>query len=820
MQQSQQLLNQHISASTTCRQVKIAYLIANNEHAHKNLDHIFADAYARWGGRYTLIIPIKNGKIDGEEYWRWLTNFDPDIIYTSGHVNKELIKNIERFICPMRFEEIKYMFHNDWLSSLSTLLFLKEKNDYLNLTPKKIINISPRIQNNRFLLDNFGSTLNVPQINKHLDILHVTNAGDDKPKFTGKILIGENELLNELSHHNDIISLRDLSSFDAEIIKDASHPWSSTLNLFVGDDFIERISFWNSYLSDSTSENYRKYSIIIPKKLIRDEVFLESLGKYIKAIFRKLNQYLLHIRSNSLKQKSAEDLIDKLEKYTGLKNSFKFEKINNITDCAQRKNYQFQSYFNNQSEHYQMINNTKFLLNFNNPNFLSKTINPEIFNKQNFIISLRLERHNNYSGVFDSSQTWLLPTRYNLSKLFFRDRDSESDTRISKNGLLCVKATIEKNNKIPVTLPYNNSMFAGDEMIFSTLLYNANRFYMKDLRSRLKYKRYSHAVSEKGRYLIQIFNLFGGINNTFRYMSNKFLREYFEAYSHIQLNDNVAKKIGKTIKKIKNSSNETIYKYLENLIFKSAKDVKLPKKFFIFDDIRNKYKNYLKNIINSSVGDSIIDKKSFMKTYSSDMEKCIKNLLMQEVIYQGYNIKCSHCGNKNWITVDTLSTINKCQICQYYLNTPIASPWEFFLNHNLCTAIREHGIIPQILVLALLCEQASNSFYFMPPTDIYKRENKKQIATDIDLFCVRDGKLLIGEIKSSARENVNLDKLVDISLMLRADEIVLAFYEKRSKKSDDLFKDLTDSLHGKNIEASLITLEDFDNLRYNFLLPK
>jgi hypothetical protein len=39
----------------------------------------FAEAYGRWGGRRTLIIPAKSDAID-PRYAKWLEYYDPDII--------------------------------------------------------------------------------------------------------------------------------------------------------------------------------------------------------------------------------------------------------------------------------------------------------------------------------------------------------------------------------------------------------------------------------------------------------------------------------------------------------------------------------------------------------------------------------------------------------------------------------------------------------------------------------------------------------------------------------------------------------------------
>jgi hypothetical protein len=40
------------------RPVRVAFLIEDGEHSLLALDGIFADCYGRWGGRFSLIVPI------------------------------------------------------------------------------------------------------------------------------------------------------------------------------------------------------------------------------------------------------------------------------------------------------------------------------------------------------------------------------------------------------------------------------------------------------------------------------------------------------------------------------------------------------------------------------------------------------------------------------------------------------------------------------------------------------------------------------------------------------------------------------------------
>src|SRR5215472_17346587 len=70
-----------LTTAGTARPLRVAYLIDTDDCPDQLLDRIFAEAYGRWGGRRTLIIPAKLDGID-DRYTEWLWYYDPDVIYS------------------------------------------------------------------------------------------------------------------------------------------------------------------------------------------------------------------------------------------------------------------------------------------------------------------------------------------------------------------------------------------------------------------------------------------------------------------------------------------------------------------------------------------------------------------------------------------------------------------------------------------------------------------------------------------------------------------------------------------------------------------
>jgi len=73
-----------LTALGAARPLRIAYLLDPENCPHELLDAIFREAYGRWGGRRTLLVPATPDGID-ERYGDWLWFYDADVIYSYVH---------------------------------------------------------------------------------------------------------------------------------------------------------------------------------------------------------------------------------------------------------------------------------------------------------------------------------------------------------------------------------------------------------------------------------------------------------------------------------------------------------------------------------------------------------------------------------------------------------------------------------------------------------------------------------------------------------------------------------------------------------------
>src|SRR5215213_7629570 len=94
--------------SATDRPVREAYLVDLSDCPDALLDDIFAEAYGRWGGRRTLIVPATAEGID-ERYSEWLLYFDADVIYSFVALSDASVSALHERYAPARLVR-----HRDW----------------------------------------------------------------------------------------------------------------------------------------------------------------------------------------------------------------------------------------------------------------------------------------------------------------------------------------------------------------------------------------------------------------------------------------------------------------------------------------------------------------------------------------------------------------------------------------------------------------------------------------------------------------------------------------------------------------------------------
>jgi hypothetical protein len=264
-------MSRELKGWARARPLRVAFLIEDGEHASLALDGVFADCYNRWGGRFSLIVPCLNGRI-APSYWPWLEAYDPDIVYSYLPLSRADVLEVHERLAPAQYASHKlgreprldpYGFKPSYefspLSSLSAIFRLARYTPAAGEgAPVKIIDSWHTERPSRFLTDNFGTyllsrggSIYPPDAAAAASLLTIVSSEMQAGPYG--VPRDLNAIPSEMAAFREFadrraVSLSLASTLFAPKLDIRAGRWSGSFNLVVGDEFADRILFWNARL--------------------------------------------------------------------------------------------------------------------------------------------------------------------------------------------------------------------------------------------------------------------------------------------------------------------------------------------------------------------------------------------------------------------------------------------------------------------------------------------------------------------------------------------------------------------------------------------
>lgn len=189
------------------------------------------------------------------------------------------------------------------------------------------------------------------------------------------------------------------------------------------------------------------------------------------------------------------------------------------------------------------------------------------------------------------------------------------------------------------------------------------------------------------------------------------------------------------------------------------------------------------------------------------LKATLERLCSYQVFFKGFNLKCKTCSSTFWYHINDIAENVKCKGCLNEFTVPVESKFYYKLNdlikNNMFhTKDLRDGNLTVVRTLIWLKSESKIDFTYLPQVDIIKNYPNSKPYTDLDIVCIVDGKLFIGEAKhtSSAFFDKNsqnetcLDTLAAIAQEILPDTIVLSCYVNQSKRLENAQKTLTGKL--------------------------
>lgn len=182
------------------------------------------------------------------------------------------------------------------------------------------------------------------------------------------------------------------------------------------------------------------------------------------------------------------------------------------------------------------------------------------------------------------------------------------------------------------------------------------------------------------------------------------------------------------------------------------------------------------------------------------IKRTLEDLTTYQVFFKGFKLKCPDCSSEFWYHINETNDSILCKGCQNLFALPIEPSFAYRLNdlvkNNIYqTTTHRDGNLTVIRTLSHISTNSLKSFDFSPQINIYDNPHSNKPCSELDIVCVSDGKLIIGEAKHDsssfkAEKNKSLISLVEIAKILRPDKIILSCYEDHSNRLENAKKSL------------------------------
>lgn len=798
--------NRPFKILSRARPRRIAFLIDPADCPPELLDAIFESNYTIWGGRYNPIIPVVSGAISAS-YWALLKFVDCDIIYSYCDISGDLIRQLDRDLCPLCIirhrkslpEEGRPNYspstYHEQISSAEIIPLIIQKAGRGFLKPRLITSAVDR---------------NWPEyrlIHRNFGIFDERMAIKPYPEDQERIIINsdwtQDRFFEEVAHEVNPVVFPYLASEAFTEFPEPDVDSSSDYYLIIGDQVQDWIFFWNHIFGLGDYRRSRWSALCLPSESFHRESFLVALRKYLTnfAYRNGSSPSTIELTSSSVPTERLEEIKVKLFQRIDA-----FPKIGRILandfSPISVKNRSYPEFyypgaylFDRKWTTCQQATSRKSIL--------AMPDSPISLERGAWIMDLRIEFIPTHPFFVNEELWWQLPRQREFANLFLRH--SRSIARVSVDQSISLE--INTKDVFELTIPSARS-------VIQTALGVTPRYIWSDgFRLERKDPIFCRLdLSDKGEYINGIINLFGGLQNAGMFFENSFWHSIIEILSQrnpasekekeISIKNRLKKRAD--ILKAYSEAPEKTIDFLSYEVLKLARSQHMIDVDISFSEIEKRFQDQREAYIEKNPMYRKDSTEEAIKSDRAEAADCLRSSLQYYtdigIFRQGARLWCNTCGSKYWKVVDEIKQENSCPGCGGIVELSVQAQWRFRLNTLLKNAVAFHGCVPVILCLHSLRSQwPKYAFIWTSGLDLFSTPKDIGPAAEIDLACIIDGKLAIGEVKTNSKEfsTKELEKLADLVKKLDARIVVLGcFQDQRSQmrlKESELKRILNDS---------------------------
>ncbi len=807
------------SAVGVARPLRVAYLVDPNRTDSEVLSAIFSEAYGRWGGRHTLIVPA-DGVVD-PQYGDWLRRFDADLIYSYVDLTDDEVARLHRTLAPADLTRHRPIGINsasvvpeldiDGLRSISLCPSLRLSRGLVGdgPVPCQLINVSFNTIY-QFVETNFGALnrsfkTTFPAYPEAYSTVELTTPSMLKDPYRLKrdditYVSDEYELLELVSKSRTILGLVHLSTMRAPRLDVPYQQRRSGVDIVVGDSFEDRLLFWNlhhrhqlMYWGDIAVLSLTETDILSSDRM-------QAVGKLIRARSWSDggNQQRVELISASVPK-------EVLEKGASLINDGWI-----LTTCRNADHALSIPTFQSTSTwtwHLAIAKPKPARTEFSSHRINVPLASPSQFESielppwlagGSWMVDLNIDRIVDHSRFANTTEKFCFPRRLRLDLAThwqFGESPHPVKRRPILDGSLSFLLSADTDHLL-LHLP-------TDEAAFETALttrFEWRAFDRSTGRQLGGPERLGRvAYSSKARYLIGLIERFEALGDAVAVLLHPYWVEIFNALGaantdsqNIGLRDELLSRL----RKITGQQGDTLsFKGKDQLqkfaaaALAAARRAPRTNPVMSYEQLRDRWKENWADEARAR-GEEAFDEN--ISPRLPELDASIQLLCAYRLLYQGYEWRCHRCLSKNWTGIDGLRTHLNCPVCSVDQYTPVSTTWHFRADESLITTYRDHGIGAVIRALDTLSQMARQSFAFFPSVDLWIESNKgSRRDCEVDLLAVVDGRVWLCEVTRSATLAMpELEKLALAISKIRPDVVALFFDNSDTSRGKKAATDL------------------------------
>jgi hypothetical protein len=803
-------------------------------HCDALLDGIVASAIGTWGGRQNAIVLIEPDSDLSVDEWGELEAADPDRVQAFAPLKDAWVQRFHTRLLPWKIAvkdamreaepkgesfEARWRWLDTSLPGLATPPF-PENFKKLPQAPLLMIEFSQDcpLEIRRFFHRNFGTFYQwldrggtvvrriawlehtLPSVD--VETIHIS----DMPSACAAINAFAGSLFPPKPRRAlPFVAPTQLSSIDLDS-RFPRGPYQHAYRVFVGDSLHDFTACWNELRRCGCWAVPYRYALWVPAVLTRESTFMDALRGFLYEYSGKHSSgsRSIEITSDTISSGELEALCSTLR--TG-KTSIAARALDGATRRARLREQLRDELEVSRPHAFLNSTNAERIRAWERVETLPLSEPDVLVGDGEWAVDVQVEI--GAGNRFQSPRWWCLPRR---SGSALAERIFGSSARVTRSHLFAVE--IERRMAYPgyQKIPELHIALPKESDVVTSLILGGFTFSQDDVRKNQlrEEKRLSKVrISNPGQNLRGLIEAFGSFWTAEEFCQRRFWREALEklAGQDAQRCRTLFERIRNAVRKSLAGKEQVVEETSERIVESILPHVKgaledEPLRYAalkeLLDDVSGKQPP--QQNVSYLAGDIIVHQHGVAPLSEDEMKRGLNDLLARNVLRAGVVVHCRHCGIESWLHIDEVQQFNECAGCGNLRPLAVDTEWLYRLNSLAKRCVSAH-ILAVLQALSSIAHNSTVCFFYSPSLNLYQ-PGSEDIWREVDVACVSDGKLIIGEVKDGSFDKRELDRFADTAEVIQPDRAAVFVPQHRfDAKVEQWFSELKSRLATTGVRA-------------------